>query len=146
FSRGLSRKSTGADRSLCGPGANESLLESMERPVSTGWALDGRGQAVAHHVEGFDLRSNGWNRCGPHGVASRALGRYAELGLSILLVARRHLYALGLHAPRILRRSTGMERLAYPGDCRQPGPGPDYVRGGRGTMVAGNEYFLAARL
>ena len=73
-------------------------------------------------------------------------GRYAELGLPILLVARRHLYALGLHAPRILRRSTGMERLAYPGDCRQPGPGPDYVRGGRGTMVAGNEYSLAARL
>ena len=52
----------------------------------------------------------------------------------------------GLHAPRILRGSTGMERLAYPGDCRQPAPGPDYVRGGRGAMVAGNEYSLAARL
>ena len=40
----------------------------------------------------------------------------------------------------------GLERLAYPGDCGQSAPGPDYVRGGWGAMVAGNESYLAAGL
>jgi hypothetical protein len=39
-----------------------------------------------------------------------------------------------------------MARLAYPGSGRQPEPGPDHVRGGRGAMVAGADRPLATRI
>ena len=104
------------------------------------------GQTLAHHIEGFDLRADRRNRRRRHDVASRALGRRAELGLPLLLAAGRHLHAVGVHAARLLRRSTGVARLAHSRGRRQPEPGPDHVRSGRGTVVAGIDRPLAARV
>jgi len=51
----------------------------MERPVSARWAVDGCCQAVAHHIEGFDLRSNGRDRSRRDDVTSRAHRRPEKL-------------------------------------------------------------------
>ena len=133
LSRPFIRKSPGADRSLQVAKAHGSLLAPMERSVSARWAMDGGCQAVAHHVESFDLRTNGRNCCCCHDVASGELGRLEELGLPILLAARRYLHTLGLRTSRILRRSAGVARLADPGCRRQPTSGPDLCTGWAGS-------------
>src|SRR3974390_2088032 len=93
----------------------------MERSVSRRWALDERGETVADHIEGFDLRPNGRDcrRC--HHLASRAPGQREELGLPALLAAGLHFHALGLDASWILRGSARMARLvgAVAGSPRQ---------------------------
>ena len=123
-----------------------SVLASMERSVSRRRALDRSRETLTHHTEGFDLRADGRDRRRRHDLASRALGRRAELGLSLLLAARRHLHALGLDESRILRRSTGMAGLAGARCRRQPAPDPNHVWSGRRAMAAGIDRPLAARL
>jgi GH15 family glucan-1,4-alpha-glucosidase len=55
-------------------------------------------------------------RRGGNDLTARGTRRRTQLGLSILLVARCHLYAAGVHEQRLLRRSEGVARLAAPGD------------------------------
>ena len=83
-------------------GAYRSVLAPMERSVSGRGAMDGNGETVADHFEGFDLRSNGRDRRRRHHLASGVPGRREELGLSLLLVAGCDVHAVGLHAARIL--------------------------------------------
>ena len=54
-------------------------------------------------------------------------------------------HALGVDAARLLRRSTGMARLACSRRRRQPAADPNHVRSGRGAVVAGIDRALAAR-
>src|SRR5262249_845322 len=103
------------------------------------WALDRVGKTFTHYIEGFDLRANGRDRRCCHDLASRAPGRREELGLPILLAAGCHLHALGVYAPRILRRSAGLARLAHSGCRRQPEPSPDHVWRRRRAVVAGTD-------
>ncbi len=49
--------------------------------------------ALADHAEGTDLRPHRRHRRGAHHVAAREAGRRAQLGLPLLLAARRHLRA-----------------------------------------------------
>ena len=79
-----------------------SVLAPMERSLSQRRALDCSGKTLAHHLEGFDLRADRRDRCCCDHLAARARGRREELGLSLLLAARRHLHADGPYAPRIL--------------------------------------------
>ena len=96
------RISAAGDRSIQGAGAHGSVLAPLERSVSQRWALDRSREALTHHTEGFDLRPYGRDRRRCHDLASRAFGRRAELGLSLLLAARCHLHALGIDESWIL--------------------------------------------
>src|SRR5215510_1879814 len=114
--------------------------------MSGRWALDGRCQAVAHHLEGADLCSNWRNGGRAHDVASRAPWGHKELGLPILLAARRYIHALGFPASGLLRRSQGVARLAASRGSRQPTAGSDCLWNRWRTTAAGTDHSLAIRL
>src|SRR4029079_2112819 len=118
----------------------------MERSLSQRWAVDRSREALTHHIEGFDLRAYGRDRCRGHDVTSRASGRGAELGLPLLLAARCHLHALGIDESWILRGSTGVARLAGAGCRRQPKPDANTIWSRWREGVAGTDRALAAGL
>ena len=60
-----------------------------------------------------------------------ALGRQPQLGLPLLLAARRHADPRVAHARRLLRRGHGLARLAAAGRRRRRLEAPDHVRAGR---------------
>jgi hypothetical protein len=88
------------NRSVCSAGAHGGVVAPMERSVSRCWALEGGGQALTHHLEGFDLCPNRRDRRCCDDIASRAARRRAELGLPLLLAKGRHSDAPGFHATR----------------------------------------------
>ena len=67
------------------------------------------GRAVAHHPQGADLRADRRDRGRGHDLAARAPRRRAQLGLPLLLAARRHVHAA--RAPEL------------PATPTRPGPG-----------------------
>ena len=58
-------------------------------------AVGGRRAPVADHAQGADLRPDRRHRRRGHHLAARAARRPAQLGLPLLLAARRHLHAAG---------------------------------------------------
>src|SRR5262245_45427714 len=97
----------------------------MESSMSCRRALDGNGETFTYYFEGFDLRADRRDRRRRHHLAARAPGWREELGLSLLLAARRHFHAVSLYEPRILRGSEGVARLAAAeigrASCRERG-------------------------
>ena len=77
------------------------------------------GGALAHHAEGAHLRPDRRHRGRRHDVAARDARRRAQLGLPLLLAARRHLDPRGPHARRLPRRGPGLARLAAAGRGRR---------------------------
>ena len=63
------------------------------------------GDALADHAEGADLCADRRHRRGADDLAAGKARRRAKLGLSLLLAARRHLYAAGADELRLYRGS-----------------------------------------
>ena len=93
----------------------------------TGWcatlraalALPRHGGPLADHAQGVHLRADGRHRRCAHHVAARDPGRRAQLGLSLLLAARR-----GARAPRAdSSRACGRRRGRSSTGCCGPSPG-----------------------
>ena len=80
----------------------------LSGPVARG------GDAIVHYAEGPDLCADGRHPGRRDDLASREDRRRAQLGLSLLLVARRHLHALRADQRRIHGRGAG---LAASGCC-----------------------------
>jgi hypothetical protein len=121
-------------------------MAAMERSLFRRLTLDRGGEAFAHYIEGFDLCTNGRNRCRGHDLAARAPWRRSQLGLSLLLAAGRDFHAPSLHASWILRGGGCRARLAPSCRRRQSGAGPDPLRCRRRTLVTGIDRVLASRL
>ena len=103
------------------------LDDALRRPVAR------CGHAVPHHPEGPDLPAHRGNRGRRHHVAARDARWGPELGLPVLLAARRHLDARVAHAGRLLRRGHGLAQLAGADGGRRSGRSADHVRAGRGA-------------
>ena len=73
------------------------------------------------------------------------LGGVPQLGLPLLLVARRHLDPRIAHAGRLLRRGHGLAQLAAAGRGRRPGRPADHVRPGRRAAARRVGGALASR-
>ena len=86
---------------------------------------------VADHPQGADLRPDRRHRRGGHDVAARAARRRPQLGLPLLLAARRHLHAAGAARHRLPRGGQGLARLAAARRRRRPGRPADHVRARR---------------
>ena len=71
-----------------------------------------RRAAFPDHAEGFDLLADRRHRCSADHVAAGAAGRRTQLGLPLLLAARRDADAARSDERRLLRRSAGLARLA----------------------------------
>ena len=72
----------------------------------------GRGHAIADHAQGAHLRADRRHGGRAHHVAPREARWCAQLGLSLLLAARRDAHAARADECRLLRRSAGVARLA----------------------------------
>ena len=83
---------------------------------------------VAHHPQGAHLRADRRHRGRTDHVAARGHRRRAQLGLPLLLAARRHPYSRGPHAGRVLPGGHGLARLAPARYCRGPLADADHVR------------------
>ena len=147
----------------CSPGSNRTSPSRSPRPVRRargteamvdrlGVALHLRGRPQGHraalvaHVEGAHLRADGRGGRGRHHVAARMARRRPQLGLPVLLAARRDLHAHGAERGRLRRRGRGLERLAPAGGSRQPEEDADHVRRRWRAAAAGDGARLAARL
>jgi hypothetical protein len=75
------------------------------------WALERSSEAFTDHVESFDLCANRRHRRRGNNITARATRKRAELGLPLLLAARRHFQPHGLHPSRILRRSPSIGEI-----------------------------------
>jgi GH15 family glucan-1,4-alpha-glucosidase len=80
------------------------------------------------------------------GIVARAYRRRAQLGLPLLLAARRHAHAARRHACRLLRGSGSVAGMAAAGGRRKPRPNSDHVRHRRRAPARRMGGGLAARL
>ena len=107
--------------------------------------LAGRGAPLADHAEGAHLRADRRHRRRAHHLAAGADRRRAQLGLPLLLAARRHAHAARADERRLLRRGARLARLAAARGGRQPGADADHVRHRRRAAPAGVGAALARR-
>ncbi len=109
-------------------GRDRDVLAPLGGPLPVCWPMDAGRQTVADHAEGFDVLADRRNRRRGNDVTPRAAGRREELGLSLLLVARRDGHSSGLHEPGVLRGGAGVARLAHARGSRQSASNSDDVR------------------
>ena len=89
-----------------------------------------RRPPVAAHAEGAHVRADRRHRRCSDDVAARVDRRSSELGLPLLLAARRDSDAARAHPRGLRRRGRSMARLAAAGDRRLAGRPSDHVRRG----------------
>ena len=108
--------------------------------------LPGCGGAIADHPESAHLSAD-WRdrRRGDH-VLTGAIRRSQELGLSLLLAARRDLHLAGFHVWRVLPGSQSLAAVVAARDCRQSRSGPDHVWPRRPALSPRTRINLAFRL
>ena len=104
------------------------LLAAMEHRLRFRGAVDRHRQRLARGAEGPDLRADRRHRRRTDDLAPGAPRRPAQLGLPLLLAARRHLYPVGADACRLFGRGAVVARLVVSRGRRQPGSDPDHVR------------------
>src|ERR1700731_4177206 len=90
-----------------GPAGNGIVLARLVRPLLSRRSVEGTGTAFLVDAEGHDLRGDRRDRCGGHHVAAGAAWWRTQLGLPLLLAARRHLYTDGTGVFRLPRRGAG---------------------------------------
>ncbi len=84
--------------------------------------------ALADHAQGADVRADRRHRRGRDDLAAGGARRRAQLGLPLLLAARRDVHPSGAGPDRLHRRGGRVAGVAAARDRRQPGPAADHVR------------------
>jgi hypothetical protein len=90
------------------------ILGGMGRGLQLPGTVPGHSGAFADHAESSHLPADGWDRRRRNHLAAGAAGRSPQLGLSLLLAARRDVHFAGLHAWRVL---PGGKRPGSSGCC-----------------------------
>ena len=117
-----------ADRRRSDADGHAEVLAQMVRPVLVRRRIFRRRAALAHHAQVAYVRADGRHRCRRDHVASGAAGRRPQLGLPLLLAARRDGDAARTDERALLRRSRCVAALAAAGGRRQSRAGADHVR------------------
>ena len=91
-------------------------------------ALGAARSPVSPHVEGAHLRPDGRDRRRSDDFAAGGNRRRAELGLPLLLAARRDAHAARVPESGLHRRGACLARLAAPRDCRRSRRHSGHVR------------------
>ena len=108
-------------------------------------AVDGGGQALAHHVEGFDLRADWRHCCRHHDVAAGAAGRRHGTGITAIAGCGTRQFTLLAFMHSVTTTRHGPGEIGHAGRRGQPAPNPNHVRGWRRAVAAGMARPLAAR-
>ena len=101
---------------------------------------------LAADAEGADVRADRRDRRRADDVAARADRRRSQLGLPLLLAARRDVHALRADERRLHRRGARVAQLAAARGRRRPGEGADPLRRRRAAAHPRVRARLAARL
>ena len=101
--------------------------------------------ALADHAQGADLCADRRHRRGAHHLAAGMDRRRAQLGLPLLLAARRDADAARLHERRLLRGGRGVARMAAARRRRPARAGADHVRHRRRAAAGRMGGAVAAR-
>ena len=109
-------------------------------------AVVGRRAALRDDAQGADICADRRHGRRADDVAAGTARRRAQLGLPLLLAARRHPGSARRHERRLFRRSTGLARMAVAGGRRQSGPVADHVRHRRRAAADRMDCAVAARL
>lgn len=144
--RGVAHAAAARARSAVDARAHRELLARMGGPLPGAGPLRGRRAPLADHAEGARVRADRRHRRRADHVAAREDRRQPQLGLPLLLAARRDDHAARADARRLLRRGAGLAHVARPRDGRLAGADPDHVRDRRRAPAAGDGARLAARL
>src|ERR1700730_6151104 len=114
------------DRLERGPAGNGIVLAQLVGPLLPCRTLAGPGKAFVVDAEGPDLRRDRRHHRRPHHLAAGAVWWGAQLGLPLLLAARRDLYADGTGVRGVPRGGAGVGTMAPPHRGRKPPPAPDH--------------------
>ena len=124
----VERAAPDAGRSgACAAGDGDLLARVDERLRLPRRVSRGSAQLTAD-AEGADVRADRRHRRRADDVAARADRRRTQLGLPLLLVARRDLHALRADERGLHRRGARVAQLAAARRCRRPGEGADPLR------------------
>src|SRR6202048_3731289 len=115
------------DRLAPGAAGNGIVLARLVGPLLPRRPLEGSGTACVVDAKGPDLRGDRRHRRRPHHVATGAAWWGTQLGLPLLLAARRDLYADGTGVCRLPRRGAGVGAMAPAHRGGKPAPAPDHV-------------------
>ena len=124
----------------------ETFWQEWSAQVPARRSVVGRRAAFDDHAQGADLCADRRHGRGADHVAAGAARRRAQLGLSLLLAARRHAGSARRHECRLFRGSAGVARMAVARGRRQSGPIADHVRHRRRAAADRMDRALAARL
>ncbi len=122
------------------------LVEGVVGPLHVRGRLERGRRPVAHRPQGAHVRADRRHRRGAHDLAPRSARRRAELGLPLLLAARRDVHALLARQRRLHGGGARVARLAPAGGGRRPGRPPDHVRRRGRAAPARVRAALAPRL
>ena len=135
-----------ARRRRAGPRRHRELLARVGHGLRPRRTLPRAARAVARDPQGAHVRADRRHRRRSDHVAARGARRRAELGLPLLLAARRNAHAARTR-PRGLRgRGPRVARLAPARDRGATGRGPDHVRDRRRAAADGARARVARRL
>ena len=107
----VARGAAAAPRQLLRRPPDRGLLVRVGRALLLHRPLQRRRRALAHHAQGAHLRADRRHRRRADHVAPRGARRQPQLGLPLLLAARRHPHPRVAHAGRLLHRGHGLARL-----------------------------------
>ena len=102
--------------------------------------------ALPDHAQGAHLRADRRHRRRRHHLAARGARRRPQLGLPLLLAARRHLHPDALLHGRLPRGGAAWRDWLLRADRRRPGRSADHVRRRRRAAAARVRARLAGRL
>ena len=117
-----------ARRRVRGHRSHDRVLAGVERAIDLRRRLARCRAALAHHAEGAHLRADRRHRGRADHVAARVDRRRAQLGLPLLLAARRDVHALLADDRRLHRGGVRVPRLAAPRRGRRSRAPADHVR------------------
>ncbi len=95
-----------------GDQGDRELVAALGEAVHLRRWVEGRGDALAHHPQGADVRADRRDRRRADHVVARVDRQRPELGLPVLLAARRDADALVAHRRGLHRGGAGVARLA----------------------------------
>ena len=104
------------------------LLGGVDRPLHRDRALGAAHAPVSPHAEGAHVRTDGRHRRRPDDLAAGGARRRPQLGLPVLLAARRDADAARVPESGLRRRSARLARLAAACDRRRSRGHPGHVR------------------
>src|SRR6516165_4400604 len=134
------------DRRKRGLAGNGIILARLVGPLLRCRPMEGFRKAFLVDAEGTDLRGDWRHRRRPNYITAGAAWWGTQLGLPLLLAARRDLYTDGTGVCRLPRRGAGVGPMAPAHRGGKPAPAPDYVWLIRRTAAHRVASAMAARL